>query len=64
MQKQKKWTKTTKNSTTMIVIALVCIWTHALTYFLEAFYYYALIKGASVRSESNCAHPADEILLT
>lgn len=48
----------------MIVIALVCIWTHTLTYFLEAFYYYALIKGASVRSESNCAHPADEILLT
>lgn len=44
------------------IVPLWSSWTHAHT--LNAFYYYALIKDASVRSESNYTHPADEILLT
>ncbi len=61
LQKAKERTKkTVKTGSPIFLFDL-----HGLTHILlNAFYYYALIKDASVRSERNYTHPADEILLT
>ncbi len=61
LQKAKERTKkTVKTGSPIFLFDL-----HGLTHILlNAFYYYALIKDASVRRESNYTHPADEILLT